>query len=240
MSSRRWIALVLSIAALLAASPAFAQLGMEIARAHAQRAGDKLAALHSLRIEGRTFLAGEMTLFVQIAERPNRLRVESFTPLRRVVQVYDGKNPPWISHTDTRLGAAEDMPAADAAEFIASADFVGPLVDPARKGYSVDYAGEETIEGRAARKLLVMGKRDEIFFLWVDAANHEIVKRLVYRTERGRRVAIETRYSDFRPVAGVLQPFRVETLADGVTLYGMVVDKMAANEPVPDGTFARP
>jgi outer membrane lipoprotein-sorting protein len=218
-----------------------AQLGHEIAAKYAARAGDRLAALTALRAEGRTFINGEVVPFTMIAQRPNRLRVESFTPMRRVVQVYDGTGVPWVSHTEVRHGAPQDMSESDAKEFIANADFDGPLIDFERKGYSVDYAGEEKIDGRRAFKLLLMNKSDDIFFLWLDVANYEIVKRTVYRVFQDRRVAVDTYFKDFKAVGGVLQPHRVETVANGRQLYLMVVDRMEANPAaIAPGTFSRP
>ena len=217
-----------------------AQLGHEIARKHADRAGDKLAALTSLRAEGRTFIGGEVVPFTFIAQRPAKLRVESFTPLRRVIQVYDGTGTPWISHTEVKGAVPQDMTDAEAKDFVANADFDGPLINFADKGYSVDYAGEEKIEGRTAYKLLLMNKRDDIFFLWVDAENHEVVKRTAYRVFGNQRVAVDTLFKDFREVGGVLQPHRIETTANGRTLYIMLIDRMEANPAVPPETFARP
>ncbi len=229
-----------ALCGLLLAVTAHAQIGVEVARQHAQRAGDRLAALQALRAEGRILLGGETISVVAIAQRPGRLRVETTTAQRRVVQVTDGVHPAWISHPDTNGGAPQDMPEVDARDFAMSADFDGVLVDYAAKGYSVDYAGEEAVDGKRAAKLLVMGKRDEIFFLWVDAESHEIVKRLLYRTRAGRRIAIETLYKDFRPVGGVLQPYRIETLADGQQIYVMMMDRMEANPLIAPGTFDRP
>ncbi|AOS45478.1 hypothetical protein Verru16b_02559 [Lacunisphaera limnophila] len=217
-----------------------AQLGAEIAQKHAERAGDKLAAVKSLRAEGRTFISGEMVPFTLTAERPNRLRVDSFSPVRRVIQGYDGESPPWISHSEHKGGAIQAMPAPDAKDYIANADFDGPLVNYAAKKYSVDYAGEDTIEGRRAYKLLMMSPSDDIFFLWVDTENHEVVKRTVYRANQQGRVTIETFFKDFRPVAGVLQPHRIETTSNGRLVYVMVIDEMKANVEVPVGTFAAP
>lgn len=236
--ANRWRILALIFA--LSAGGASAQLGPEIARRHAERAGDRLAELKAIRAEGRTFIAGEVVPFTMIAERPNRLRVESFSPLRRVLQVYDGVNPPWLSHTEARGGTPQDMNEGDARDFIANADFDGPLVGFAEKGFSVDYAGEDTLNGRRAYKLLVMNKRDEIFFLWVDTENHEIVKRLVYRSAKGQRVAIETWFKDFREVAGTRQPHRIETSGNGELLYVMLIDRMFPNPEIPADTFARP
>jgi outer membrane lipoprotein-sorting protein len=230
----------LPILSLLAVVTAQAQLGPEIARRHAERAGDRLAALTAVRAEGRTFINGEFVPFLLVAQRPNRLRVESFTPLRRALQVYDGQTAPWTSHSETKGGSVQDMAKTDAADFIANADFDGPLVNFAAKGYSVDYAGEEVVEGRAAYKLLVMNQRDVIFFIWVDTQSAEIVKRTAYRMSNGQRVTMDTLFKDFREVAGVMQPHRIETMANGRLIHVTLIDRMEANVAIPAGTFVRP
>jgi hypothetical protein len=231
--------ILLGAAVIATAAPA--QLGPEIARKHAGRAGEKLAALTALRAEGRMFVGGEMIAFVSLAQRPNRLRVESFTPLRRVVQGYDGVNPPWIAHTELKGGSPQDMSRAETKDFIGNADFDGPLVNYAEKNYSVDFAGEEPVGGKPAYKLLMMSKGEDIFFLWVDAQSYEVVKRSVFRVFNNQRMAVDTFFEDFREVGGVLQPFRIETVAHSRTLYVMIVDRMEANpSPIPPESFARP
>lgn len=233
--------MLLGIGLGLATLTAQAQLGSEIARKHAARAGEKLSALTALRAEGRTFINKEVVPFTMIAQRPNRLRVESFTPLHRTIQGYDGINAPWVVQGDAKDAAGRDMSAAEAKDFINNADFDGPLVDFERKGYSVDYAGEEKVEGRAAYKLLLMSKRDDVFFLWVDTETAEIVKRSVFRVFNNQRVTVDTFFKEYRPVAGVLQPHRVETVANGRTVYVMLIDKMEANPAdLPAETFTRP
>jgi len=217
-----------------------AQIGAEIAQRHAQRAGERLTALTALRAEGRITIAGETVALVTLAQRPNRLRVETSAPARRVVQATDGVSPPWISHPDMAGGAPQEMNEADARDFRESADFYCVLMDYAKKGYSVDYAGEESVEGRKASKLLIMGPNDEIFFLWVDADSHEITKRLVYPTRGDQRISVETRFKDFRSVGGVLQPHRIETSANGQLIYVMVLEKMEANPIVAPGIFSKP
>ncbi len=224
----------------LLATTAHAQLGPEIARQHAQRAGDRLAALTALRGEGRILIGNETISVTALAQRPGKLRVETTSGARHVLQVTDGVHPAWISHPDTLGGQPQDMNEADAQDFKVSADFDGVLVDYAAKGYSVDYAGEEVVDGKRAAKLLIMGPRGDIFFLWVDAESHEIVKRLVYRTRAGKRIAIETVYQDFRPVNGVLQPYRIGTFSDGKIVYVMVMDRMEGNPIIAPGAFDRP
>jgi len=235
----RVVRVLLVVGLLFGAGSARAQLGKEIAQKHAQRAGGKLAELTALRAAGRTFIDQEEVPFTMVAQRPNRLQVESATPLHRTIQGWDGVHPPWVVQGEGV--APRDMSPTEAKDFIANADFDGPLVDYAAKGGSVDYAGEEKIDGRPAYKLLLMNQRDEIFFMWLDTETYEVVKRSVYRVFNGQRVSVDTFFKDYRPVGGVLQPHRVETIANGRTVYVMLIDRMEANPvDLPAETFTRP
>lgn len=227
----------------LAAVTAGAQLGPEIARRHAARAGENLRNLERLYTEGRTFIGSETVAFRTWSARPDRLRVESFGGPRRVIQCFDGRHEPWISHTEVEGAREKLMTEADARDLVSNADFDGPLVDFEAKGNSVDYAGEDLVDGRPAYKLLVMSIRDDVYFYFVDKERYEVVKRTAFRVVKGRRVAVETFFREFKPVAGVLQPHRIETMIDGKSIYVMVVDKMEGNGPArrfPADIFAAP
>lgn len=234
---------MLAVGMLVAATAAEAQLGAEIARQHAARAGGNWRKIRTLYTEGQTRIGQETVSFRTWSARPDRLRVESFGGLRRVIQCFDGIHEPWISHTEVDGGKARLMTESDVTDFIANADFDGPLVDYAAKGFTVDYAGEDEIDGRPAFKLLLMNARDEVFFYCVDKQNYEIVKRTVFRVAKGERVAVETFFRDFKPVGGALQPHRVETRLNGRVIYLMIIDKFEANPPAtrfPPDIFAAP
>lgn len=218
---------LLALIPLLVAPFAWADdVGHEIARQHAQRAGAKYRELHSLYAEGRTLIAGEVIDVRMWAERPNRLRVESSFGARKVTQVYDGRHEPVIYHSQVENGRPMRMTPGERKDFIANADFDGPLVDFALKGYSVDYAGEDTINGRAARKLLVMNSEGDVSFMWLDAESAEMVKRSVFRMVGDRRATVDTFFGDFRDVKGSVQPHRIETKVGEKTLYLMLLAKM--------------
>ncbi len=238
MPFRLLLALLLALVPGIAAA---ANLGAEVARRHAGRSGGKGLELRSLYAEGRTLIRDEVIEFRLWAERPNRLRVESVSPRRRVVQVADGTHEPYISHSDVEGGRPLRMTGGERRDFLANADFDGPLVDHLKKGNSVDYAGSDLIDGRPANKLLVMTPQDDVLFLWVDEESAEIVKRSVFRVSRERRVTVDTYFSDFRDVGGTRQPHRIETKVGGATLYLMVVARMEADSPrVTPEAFAVP
>lgn len=207
------------------------QVGHEIARQHAARGGGKFREVRSLYVEGRALLGREIVEMRTWAERPNRLRVESGSAKRMATQLYDGQHEPLMTHTDFEHGKPLRMSAAERADFMANADFDGPLVDFAAKGYAVDFAGEEKVEGKPAKKLLLMNASGDVSFLWVDNATLEIVKRAVFRVSGEQRVLVETYFGDFRQVGGVLMPHRIETKVGERTIYLMLLSHMEANGP---------
>jgi hypothetical protein len=71
---------------LTVAVAAQAQIGHDIVRKYATREGSKLAAFKAMRAEGRTFINGEVIPFTMIAQRPDRLRVETYSAARRTIQ----------------------------------------------------------------------------------------------------------------------------------------------------------
>jgi len=217
------------------------QVGHEIARQHAMRGGGKFREVRSLYVEGRALLGREVVEMRTWAERPNRLRVESGGAKRMATQIYDGQHEPLMTHSDFEGGKPLRMSAAERADFMANADFDGPLVDFAAKGYAVDFAGEEKVEGKPAKKLLLMNASGDVSFLWVDNATLEIVKRAVFRVSGEQRVLVETYFGDFRPIGGVLMPHRIETKVGDRTIYLMLLSHMEANSAkVTSARFAVP
>ncbi len=213
----------------LAATAFASDLGRDIARRHSERSDGRARALQSLYAEGRTLAGDEIIDFKLWAARPGQLRLESTTPKRRVTQIFDGSHEPLISNSEVEGGRPLRMAPSERTDFIANADFDGPLVDFELKGYTVDYAGEEQVHGRPASKLLVMSARDDIFFLWIDNKTAEIVRRSVFRIAREQRLTVETIFSEFREIDGTLQPQRIETKVGDKTLYVMVFSKMELN-----------
>ncbi|MDD3180349.1 MAG: hypothetical protein PHQ04_08360 [Opitutaceae bacterium] len=235
--------IVLSLLLAMPYSMLRAGIGDELAAMHVERMGgvDRIHNLQALRVEGRTYVQDNAVEMVMWAERPNHLRVESRQGEKRFVQAYDGAHAPWQSHSAVGEGAPKLMGESEAREFIRNADFDGPLIGYSTKGFTVDYAGEEQLEGRAAYKLLVMGQHDEILFLWLDKESYLLVKRLEYHiSPEGRRVGIATLYKDYRPVGGVPQPYRVETQVNGRLLNMVLMDKIEANPRLPNGIFSLP
>ncbi len=228
--------------AVLAAAGLRADTADDVARIHTEAIGGKvrMSRMTSLQAAGRVLIDGREMSFKLIAERPNRLRMETQVQGKRVIQATDGVAPPWQLNPDASPPVATDLTGDEAQEFAADSEFDDPLVDYAARGYALDYAGEHMVGGRRVIKLLVTRRLVRSYFLLLDAETYFIVSKQATRTRGGREVPIETRYDDFRPVAGVILPHRYAVYADGRLLHETILEMVKPNAPVPPGSFTPP
>lgn len=213
-----------------------------VARIHAEAIGGKqrMSRLTSLQASGRVLIDGRVMTFNLIAERPNRLRMETQVAGRRLIQASDGVAAPWQLDPEASSPVVTSLSGEEAQEFASDSEFDDPLVDYAERGYALDYAGEEMVNGRRVIKLLVTRRLVHSYFLLLDAETYFIVSKQATRARNGREVPVETRYDDFRPVAGVILPHRYAVYADGRLLHETILETVKANVPVPADSFTPP
>jgi hypothetical protein len=214
----------------------------DVARIHIEAIGGKLRMnlLRTLQAAGRVNIDGRVLTFRLLAERPNRLRMETRSGSRRIVQATDGVSAPWQLDPDAKPGRVTQLEGEEAREFASDAEFDDPLVDYAARGYSIDYAGETQVGDRRAIKLLVTRRLVDSFQLMVDAETYFILQKVSVRVRQGRQVKMEITYDDHRPVAGIIIPHRYLTYADGRLLHETILESVEANAPVPPDSFTAP
>ena len=211
----------------------------DILRIHREALGGTAAigSLRALRAEGVTKLdAGEVE-FALWAARPAKLRLESRVDGQTMVQSYDGVTAAWGMPKDGRPAL---LAPGEAREFIAGADFDGPLVDPASKGYAVTYAGEVEVEGRQCLHLMLAARDLELIELFVDAETYMVLKRIAARPEVPDAAKLETFFSDYRPVAGVMMPFRVTTFEGERKVTDTHIERITPLAALPNSLFEMP
>lgn len=216
---------------------------LDLARIHVEAIGGvaRLREWTGMHATGRVVVSGERELaFELIAARPNRVRVVIRAEGRALLQATDGVHPPWQLEMGT-TAAPRVMAVTDAREFLADAEFDDPLASGPERGYSFDYAGETEWQGRQLLKVLVTRRGEDPGFLLLDPDTYFIVLRLSkQRASSGREITLETRYGDFRPVAGIIFPHRVEVYSDGQLLRETTLTLiLRIPEPLPE-TFEMP
>lgn len=229
--------------ALLSAGALRADAVADIAKIHIEAIGgmERIKALSAIRATGKVSTNGKEVRFTIVAARPDRARIETEADGRTLVQGSDGVEEPWEFDTGTWPPVYRAMAAGSARTFKADAEFDDPLVMGKARGYVLEYAGEIDVEGKKMFRILVTHKLRDTFSLLVDPETYFIQKRVEKRsTVSGRTVHVITHYEDFRPVDGVLLPFKVATSIDGKMTQMTQISKVEANPKLNEQTFTRP
>jgi protein SCO1/2 len=201
----------------------------------------KPAARHALAVGASPTVEQPVQLpFEMELARPRKSRLEIEFQGQTAVQVYDGKQGwklrPFLGRREVEPYSADELHLASQ-----QAELDGPLIDYSSKGNSVDFVGSEKVDGKDAYKLAVLTDDGTLRHIWVDKATYLEVKVEGTRRLDGKPRPVYTYYRDYRKVDGLMIPFLLETVVDGVAgSERIVVDKVTINPPIADARFTRP
>lgn len=153
---------------------------------------------------------------------------------------YNGAAWEWYGDPGITMWTVRD--ASEAARHYADVD--GPLVDYAAKGSQAELVGEATISERRAYQIRLTMMDGYATDFFIDRRTYLIIasRHSASIHAFGAQVSSETRFSDFRPVAGVLFPFRSSEveIATGRVLNAMQWGSIEANADIPVSYFWPP
>lgn len=234
------IVVVLAVLLTAGAGRLAADLAEDLARISVEAAGGTGAhrELKSFLAEGVTRVGEREVNFLLYAARPDRLRVETVGEKSSLVRGFDGVHVPWKK--DDLLGPPRRLGRDEERDFLLDADFDNPLFEPARRGISLDYAGEAVVDGRPCQKLLAVLRHTNVVTLYIDDETRLVTRRDQTKKVRGREVVIETHYSDFQATKGVLLPRRIRTVVEGRVLNDTRIQAIDPNPGFAPDFFAPP
>jgi hypothetical protein len=195
----------------------------------------------SLRLSGRMDLGQEMVVpYVLEQKRPDKMCFEFDFDGKTATQCVnaDGgwKITPYLGRT-----TAETMTEAEYRETADTVDPYGLLYNYAARGSTMDFVGQEQVDGRDTFKLKVTLSRGGVRWLYLDAGSALEVKLETMRTVSGRPRRVETFYHDWQAVDGLLISRRQETRTEGdKESHFLTVDSVQVNPALDDARFAMP
>jgi outer membrane lipoprotein-sorting protein len=236
------VALCLAVATVFTL-PAAAQTVDEIIAKNVEARGGeaKLRAVKSIRLTGKIEVGpGMVAPTTLVIKRPGMVRMEFTIQGMTAVQAYDGKQG-WDIMPFQGKKDAEPMAADDVKELEDEADIDGPLMDYKAKGNTVEYLGKDKVEGSDAYKLRVTRKNGIIETSYIDVDTGLEVKTITKAKIHGNDTEVETTYSDFRTVDGLVVPFAIESgTAGGTQKQKITVDKIEINPEISETDFHMP
>jgi len=232
------------LAAALLVPAATAQTADElIAKNLAARGGkERILAVRSARITG-SLSVGKMGTAPMTLEwrRPDRVRLSFEMQGLEGVQAYDGTTA-WTLlpfHGQTR---PEAVPSDDLQRFRDMADFDGPLVDYALKGYRVELAGREAFQGTPAYKLVLTRASGDSQAIYLDAETYLVIGATGKTNAGGAEQEYEMTVSDYKTFGGLLFACSKERRTKGAANAGQVTtyEKVELDVDIADDRFTMP
>lgn len=174
-------------------------------------------------------------------ERPSRVRMEMTLEGMPMVQGYDGQVSwqltPFLGPEPRRMTEEE----ARAVERMAGMAVEGLLLDWEERGRKVEALGMAEVDGEPVHRLRVTDEAGHVTDLYLDADTYLERRLEEERKQPGGTVKVVTNLGDYRPVDGVLLPFRVEQQAEGAPAgQRFELEKIELGVDFPQGHFAMP
>jgi len=201
-----------------------------VARSLKARGGAaRFAAVRSLSFTGHLELAGGKSVAIASwkTARPGRIRVEITLPTGKQVQGYDGAHAWRIAPGQTRAAALAGAAATQVED--QALDFVDLLAD---RNVARTLLGQGTLDGHDYYKVGITLPTGDRFIQYIDAHTW-----LAFHEEYPGGVE---EISDYRPVHGLLLPFRFVSGPAGKPGTVMVRDTVHINPKLAPTLFVQP
>ena len=202
---------------------------------------DKIAAVQSARMTVKQTFGPQEVPATILWQRPDKFRVEFTLQGMTGIQAYDGTTA-WMVMPFLGKNDPEEMTGDDLKDIIQQADLIeGPLFNWKDKGHTVEFLGEDTIEGTPAWKLKLTLKNGDESTIWLDKDAYLMFKSEGKRKRGEQEIEIETSFGDYKEVDGLLFPFSIETRAKGQPQgMSITVESIELNPKLDPAIFAMP
>lgn len=203
---------------------------------------DKIRAVQSERVTGRLSSSqGIAGAFVLELKRPHKMHTEIIVEGQTVVRVYDGKSAGWMINPFAEKKEAQAMSAEDLKGISDESDMDGPLVDYKSKGYQIELAGKEDLDGKPVYRLKLTNDNGDVRYYLIDAASFLTAKWEGVRKIGDKEIPWESSFSDYRDVQGLKYPFKIEQGSPGTEIkQTLTAEKIEIDPPIDESRFAKP
>jgi len=202
---------------------------------------DKIAAVSSAKMVAKQVFGPQEVPATITWKRPDKVRMEFTLQGMTGIQAYDGATA-WMVMPFLGKNDPEEMTGDDLKDIIEQADLIeGPLYNWKEKGHTVEFLGEDTIEGTPAWKLKLTRKNGDESTIWLDKDAYIEIKSEGKRKRGDQEMELETTFGDYKEVDGLLFPFSIESKPKGAPQGATItVESIELNPTLDDGSFAMP
>ncbi len=204
---------------------------------------EKIQAINSVRATGTmTMMGGQMEApFTWEWKRPNKFRLEFKIQGQSGIQGYDGETA-WMHMPFMGKADPEVLPEEAAKEVEDQSDMIdGPFIDSEEKGYTLEYMGEEEVDGTPALKIKVTNKHGDVTYTFLDAEYFLTIKEEGKRKQGETEIEFESILGDYKDVEGLIMPHSIEARPKGAPEgQTITIDLFEFGVELDDERFAMP
>lgn len=196
-------------------------------------------ALKTMKTEASMSMQGMSFNGTISAKYPNKQLVEIDINGSKITQAYDGETAWWIN---PMMGSttAQKMPE-EMAGAMTGQEFESPLLNYKEKGHSVELLGEKPVEGVDSYEIRLTKKSGDVELYYFDKDSYlNILKATKITTGPTAGQMVETFFSDYQEVDGLVIPFQLEVKMGGQTAQSITFKSISLNDDLGDELFAYP
>lgn len=218
-----------------------AQSADEIVAAYYNTIGDteKFQQMQSTKMTGKAFQMGMEFPFIQVRTRPNKSKTIVDVQGSQVIRAFDGKSGwvinPFIGGTSA-TAMSEDENNEEARNL-----FEGQLINYQDKGYTLGLEEQEEVNGTTCHVLKITTTEKDIYYYYMHPEKgYPVMMKSFVSSGEMAGTPVETHYSSYKDVEGMLMPHSIKTRVNGQTVADVLITKIEVNVPVKDEDFAMP
>jgi len=200
---------------------------------------EKLQAVDTAKFTGKFLAQGMEFPFTMTQKRPGMMRIDAEIMGSTMVQCFAGGKG-WTINPMTGSTVAQPMSEIEEVSFKLQSDMDGILVDYAKKGYTVEYIGEEDVEGTPTYQLKVDTNTGIVLNMFFEKEYFLNIKTSNKVTLDEKEFETQTFMSDFQEVEGLTMPFAIETRSGDAVMNQIMIEKAEFGIEVEESLFEMP
>lgn len=196
-------------------------------------------AVQTMKITGTYRAFSEPAPFTIWRKRPDKYRFDHAMLDRQVTTCYDGERAWWVNPLmGDEHASARVIPAENNHDKVTLRE---KIFEPVfwRADAQVELLGMGDVDGEPAYRLKVILPDSSEETWYIDAGSFLETKMEGDTYDFGRRVSMESYFSDYRETGGIKLPFRIEQ-EFGIRYRYYTIDTVEVNLAVDDAVFALP
>ncbi len=202
---------------------------------------DKIIAVKTLKLTGKSSVSGMDIPFTQTYKRPLMMLAELTIQGMVVKQAYDGSKG-WYLNPLMGKKDPDLMPKDAEKATVKQADFDGEIINYKEKGNKIELIGKEDLEGSSVFNIKLTCKDSSTSNYFFDADSYLLLKETDKIKFDTKEVTSETLLSDYKSADGILRPYALEVKSPDSPMGTMkiIIEKVEINFPLEDSYFKMP